>query len=130
MNPQGWFQSVTHLPKPISTQSLIGFLAPTTIQVPSSLLPSLHNPREWTPTLLCRAVPQAVLLLSGLQCSWSKISILGLSRIIAVKKDGHRTRISDMQVLIHGRITPSISIANKTMVVHQQFVSPYQDKCE
>jgi hypothetical protein len=63
MNPQGRFQSVTWLPKPVSTQALTGFPTLTTIQVPNSLLPSLHHPREWTSTLLCHAVPQAVLLL-------------------------------------------------------------------
>jgi hypothetical protein len=31
------------------------FPAFTTIQVPSSLLPSLHHPREWTSTLLCHS---------------------------------------------------------------------------
>jgi hypothetical protein len=63
MNPQGQFQSVTWLPKPVNTQALTGFPSLTTIQVPSSLLPNLHHPREWTSTLLFHAVPQAVLLL-------------------------------------------------------------------
>jgi hypothetical protein len=130
MNPQGWFQSVTRLPKPVNTQALTGFPTPTTIQVPNSLLPNLHNPREWTPTLLFHAVPQAVLLLPGLQCSWSRISMLGLSGLAAVRKYGHRPHISDMQVLIHGWITPTVSTTNKTMVVLQQFVSPSQAKRE
>jgi hypothetical protein len=61
----------------------------TTIQVPNSLLSSLHHPREWTSTLLYHAVPQAILLLPGLQPSWSRISKLELSRLTAVNKEGH-----------------------------------------
>jgi hypothetical protein len=80
------------LPKPVNTQALTGFPTPTTIQVPNSLLPSLHNPREWTLSLLCHAVPQDVLLLPGLQCSWSRISMLGLSGLTAVRKVGHRPK--------------------------------------
>jgi hypothetical protein len=91
MNPQGWFQSVTRLPKPVSTQALTGFPTPTTIQVPISLLPILHNPREWTP-LLCHAVPQVVHLLLGLQCSWSRISMLGLSGLAYVRKTRHKPK--------------------------------------
>jgi hypothetical protein len=56
MNPQGRFQSVTWLPKPIITKALTGSPTPTTIQVPSSLLPSLHHPRERASTFLCHAV--------------------------------------------------------------------------
>jgi hypothetical protein len=62
MNPQGRFQSVTWLPKPVITKALIGSPTPTTIQVPNSLLPSLHHPRERNSTFLCHVVPQAVLL--------------------------------------------------------------------
>jgi hypothetical protein len=46
MNPQGWFQRVTWIPKPIIIEALIGFPTLTTIQVPNSLLPILHHPRE------------------------------------------------------------------------------------
>jgi hypothetical protein len=128
MNPQGWFQSVTWLPKPVNTQALTGFPTPTTIQVPNSLLPSLHNPREWTPTLLCHTVPQAVLLLPGLQCSWSRISMLGLSGLTVVRKDGHRPSISDMQASNHGWTTPTISTTNNTMDSLQQFIFLSQAK--
>jgi hypothetical protein len=38
MNPQGWFQSVTWLPKPVNTQALIGF--PNTHNNPSTQLSS------------------------------------------------------------------------------------------
>jgi hypothetical protein len=95
----------------------------TTIQVPNSLLPSLHHPREWTSTLLCHTVPQEVLLLPGLQCSWSRISMLGLSGLTAVRKVEHRPSISDMQASNHGWITPTISTTNKTMVVLQWLIS-------
>jgi hypothetical protein len=50
-------------PKLVSYQALIGFPTLTAIQVPISLLPSLHHPREWTSTLLYHAVPQEILLL-------------------------------------------------------------------
>jgi hypothetical protein len=39
--------------------------------------------------LLCHTVPQAVHLLLGLQCSWSRISMLGLSGLTAVRKIEH-----------------------------------------
>jgi hypothetical protein len=63
MNRQGRFQSVTWLPKLVRTQALTGFPTLTTIQVPNSLLPNLHHPREQTFTLLYHAVPQVVLIL-------------------------------------------------------------------
>ena len=116
MNTQGQFQGVTQLPKLVNTQSLIGFPTATTIQVPISLLPNLHNPREWTPTLLFHIVPQKFLLLPGIYCSWSRIPMLGFSRLVVVRKDGHWTSISDMQASNHGWITPTISTANKIMV--------------
>jgi hypothetical protein len=91
MNPQGWFQSVTWLPKPVNTQALTGFSTPTTIQVPISLLPSLHNPREWTPFSATQFL-RFVHLLPGLQCSWSRISMLGLSGLATVRKTEHRPK--------------------------------------
>jgi hypothetical protein len=130
MNPQGWFQSVTRIPKLVSTQALTGFPTPKTIQVPKYLLPILHNPREWNPILFFHAVPQEVLLLPGLQCSWSRISMLGLLGLTTMKQNGKRKCISYMQFLIHGRITPAISTTNKTMVFIQLFIFPSQAKHE
>jgi hypothetical protein len=119
MNPQGRFQSVTHLPKPISIKILTGFPAPTTIQVPISLLSSLHNLREWIPTLLYYTVPHEFLLLLGLQCGWSRISMLGFSGLTYVRKVGHRPKHLRYAGLVHSWISPTISIANKTVVVIQ-----------
>jgi hypothetical protein len=50
-------------PKPVRSQYLTCFPTLTAIQVPSSLLPSLHHPREWTYILLYHAAPRGVLLL-------------------------------------------------------------------
>jgi hypothetical protein len=90
MNPQGQFQSVTWFPNQSTLKLSWDFPVLTAIQVPNSLLPILHHPREWTSTLLCQAVPQEILLLLGLQCNWSRISMLELSGLAVVNKDGHR----------------------------------------
>jgi hypothetical protein len=63
MNPQGQFQSVTWLSKPVNTQDRTSFPTLIAIQVLISLLPSLQHLREWTSTLLYHTVPQEVLLL-------------------------------------------------------------------
>jgi hypothetical protein len=91
MNPQGWFQSVTRLPKPVNTQALTGFSTPTTIQVHQLSSTQPAQPKRMDP-LLCHAVPQVVHLLPGLQCSWSRISMLGLSGLAAVRKTEHRPK--------------------------------------
>jgi hypothetical protein len=102
----------------------------TTIQVPNSLLPNLHHPRELTYTLLFHAVPQEVLLLPGLQCIWSKISMLGLSGLTSMRNVEHKPSISDMQASNHGWITPKISTTNKTMVFLQWYDLLSQAKCK
>jgi hypothetical protein len=52
MNPQGWFQSITRIPKPINTQSLTIFSAPITIQSkPSLFYPSYTTQENGTPSL-------------------------------------------------------------------------------
>jgi hypothetical protein len=114
MNPQGRFQSVTWISKPVNTQALTGFPTPTTIQVPISLLPSLHKPRGWTLSLLFHAVPQAVLLLPGLHCSWSRISMLGLSGLVVVSIARHRPKH-----LIHAGLKSWLDYTNN--IYNQQY---------
>jgi hypothetical protein len=54
MNPQGWFQSVTHLPKPVNTQYLTGFSAHTTIQsTPALFYPACTTQENGPPSLPC-----------------------------------------------------------------------------
>jgi hypothetical protein len=81
----------TWVPKPFISQALTGFLTPTTIQVPNSLLPSLCHLREWSSTLLYHAVPQVVLLLPTRASStiWSRISMLELSGLTIMGKTGN-----------------------------------------
>jgi hypothetical protein len=53
-------------------------------------LSSTHiaQPKRMDP-LLCNAVPQAIHLLPGLQRIWSRISMLGLSGFVVVRKIEH-----------------------------------------
>jgi hypothetical protein len=56
-------------------------------------LSSTHpaQPKRMDP-LLCHAVPQVFHLLLGLQCIWSRISMLGLSGFATVRKIEHRPK--------------------------------------
>jgi hypothetical protein len=130
MNPQGWFQSVTWLPKPVNTQALIGFPYLTTIQVPISLLPILHHSREWTSTLLCHAVPQAVLLLIQDPTQLVQNLNAGTLKIHICEKTLDTGQcISDMQASSHGWITPVTTTTHHTMANSSAvwFPFPIQD---
>ena len=91
MNPQGWFQSVTWLPKPVSTQTLTGFPSTHNNSSTHLSLPILHHPREWTSTLLCHVVPQALLLLSPSRAPVKLVQNIhaGTLRTRNYEKDGH-----------------------------------------
>jgi hypothetical protein len=92
MNPQGWFQSVLGFPNQSALKLSQVSQHPQQSKYPSLLYPACTTPREWTSTLLCHAVPQAVplLLFWGLQHNWSRISMLELSGLAVVRKMGHR----------------------------------------
>jgi hypothetical protein len=54
MNPQGWFQTVTWLLKPVNTQALTGFSTPTSIQsTPDIFYPSCTTQECGPPSLPC-----------------------------------------------------------------------------
>jgi hypothetical protein len=56
MNPYEWFQGVTQLPKPVNTQSLMGFSTQNNPKFTISLLSILHYPKKMNP-LENHAVP-------------------------------------------------------------------------
>jgi hypothetical protein len=72
-------------------QHSISHRLPNTHINPSTQLSSTQpaQPKRMDPPLLYHVVPQAFLLLPGIQCSWSRISMLALLGIAAVKKYGH-----------------------------------------
>jgi hypothetical protein len=80
MNPQGWFQSVTWLPKPVNTQALTGF--PNTHNNPSTHLsstqPAPPKRMDLHPSLP-RSPSGSPSPYFGLQRNWSRISMLELS---------------------------------------------------
>jgi hypothetical protein len=55
MSPQGWFQSVTQLPKPVNTQYLTGFSTHTTIQSTPALFYPAYTTQENGPPSLPRS---------------------------------------------------------------------------
>jgi hypothetical protein len=90
MNPQGRFQSVTWLPKPVNTQALTGF--PNTHNNPSTHLsstqPAPPKRMDLHPSLPCS--PSGSPSPSRAPCNWSRISMLELSGLTVVNKVGHR----------------------------------------
>jgi hypothetical protein len=85
------FPECTWVPKPVNSQALKGFPTPTTIQVPSSLVPSLYCPKRMDlhPSLPRIPLGSPSPLFWGLQHSWSRISKLELSGLSVVRKMGH-----------------------------------------
>jgi hypothetical protein len=131
MNPQGWFQSVTWLPKPISTQSLTGF--PNTHNNPSTHLSSTHlappKRMDLHPSLPCSPsrIPSPYF---GIQHNWSKILIMELSILTVVNNVEHGPRISDMQASSDGWITPATTTSNNTVTNLREFGSLSQFKMQ
>jgi hypothetical protein len=83
MNPQGQFQGVSQLPKPFNTQYLTILLTRNNPKYTISLFSV--KPKRMDP-LLCHTILQDVHLLPGLHCIFSRISMLGLSRLTTVNK--------------------------------------------
>jgi hypothetical protein len=108
MNPQGRFQSVTWLPKPVNTQALTGF--PNTHNNPSTQLSStqpappkrmdLHPSLPRSPSGSPSPSRAPVQLVQNLHA--------GTLRTHSCEQSGHRPSISDMQASSHGWITPTI----------------------
>ena len=86
MVPECW------LPKPVSTQALMGF--PITHSNPSTHVSSTHlappKRMDLHPSLPCSPLGSP-LSYFGLQHNWSRISMLELSGLVAVNNDRHRT---------------------------------------
>jgi hypothetical protein len=116
MNPQGRFQSVTRLPKPVSTQDLTSFS-------------NIHNNPSTQLSSTQLAPPKRMDLHPSLPCSPSGNPspsrtpvhlVQNLhARTLKTHSCEHMPSISDMQASNHGWITLAISTTNKTMVVLQ-----------
>jgi hypothetical protein len=91
MNPQGRFQSVIGFPNQSALNLSQVSRHPQQSKYPYLFYPAYTTPRDRTSTLICHAVPHAILFLyfQGLQHSWSKISMLGLLGLTVVRKIGH-----------------------------------------
>jgi hypothetical protein len=90
MNPQGWFHSVTWIPKLVITQALTIF--PNTHNNPSTHLSSTQTtpPKRMDLHPSLPHSPSGSPSPSRIQHNWSRISMLELSGLIVVNKDGHR----------------------------------------
>jgi hypothetical protein len=100
----------------------------TTIQSTPTLFPQPAPPKRMNP-LHCHTVPQVVHLFPGLQCIWSRISMLELSGFTVVNKVYQMPMHPCTQALIHGWKYTSNSYIQPTMVVVlQQFVSSFPRK--
>jgi hypothetical protein len=129
MNPQGRFQSVTQLPKPVNNQALIGFSAHTTIQsTPALFYPTCTTQENGPPSLPCN--PLGCQLLPGSCASGQKYPCWDSKDLLLWEKRNICKCISNMHALIHGWNTPTLIITSKkTWLLSTIFFSfPGEDK--
>jgi hypothetical protein len=105
MNPQGQFQGVTQLPKPVNTQALT-FSQHTTIQSTPSLFSPAYTTQENGPPSLPHS-PSVCPPPSRAPVHLVKNIHVGTLRIHSCDKKLAQC-ISDMQASIHGWNTPTI----------------------
>jgi hypothetical protein len=92
----------------------------------SSLQPA--QPKRMDP-LLCHTVPQAVHLLPGLQCIWSRISMLGTLRTHNCEQNlTHANATQTCRHGFQGWNTPVITTTNKQWLLPQQFTPKSQPR--
>jgi hypothetical protein len=121
MNPQGWFQGVTQLPKLVNTQALTGYSTHKNPKYTISLLSSLHNPREWTPFSAMRSLRMSTSFQGSSASSQESLCWDSQDSQLRIKFSTCQC-ILGMQAQIHGWNTPVISTSNKQWLLPQQFV--------
>jgi hypothetical protein len=90
----------------------------------NSLLPSLHNPREWTPFSSTQSLRMSTSF-QGSNASGQESPCWDSQDSQLWEKLNTCQCISDMQALIHGWNTPTIITSNQTMApLHNSFFFP------
>jgi hypothetical protein len=90
MNPQGRFQSVLGFPNQSALKLSQASQLSQQSKYPTLFYPACTTRREWTSTLLCHAVPQAVLLLIWAPTQLVQNLNVGTLRTRSCEKTGHR----------------------------------------